>query len=300
MAEFDPSIAAEVVAACQAGAGETASALSRSLDATIELTVGEAGSYDAAALADSLDGPGLAVLLTVGGQGAVALLAEATGILPGWYRKPDATGTSKLATLAQELGMLLLPEQFMPNDFRASFVPHLGEALTRSGVAPGAGLVPLSLTAGDKQGMLYLVWPTPTPLELFNVPAAVETAPAPPVAVVPPLVTPAPPPVAPPSCVKQAAAPLGYEQLPLYTRSLLRIRVPVVVSLANKKQPLSKIVELRPGSIIQFNKSCEEMLELEVNGHIVAEGECVKTGDKFGLRITAMTPPEERFRTVGR
>ncbi len=304
MAEFDPSIAAEVVAACQAGAGETASALSRSLDATITLTVGEAGSYDAAALADPLAGPGLAVLLMVGGQGAVALLAEATGILPDWYRKPDATGTSKLATLAQELGMLLLPEQFMPDDFRASFVPHLGEALTRTGVAPGAGLVPLSLTAGEKQGTLYLVWPTPTPPELFNVPAVVETAPAPvpapTVVAAPPPVAPAPPPVEKPSRAKQAAAPLGYEQLPPYTRSLLRIRVPVVVSLANKKQPLSKIVELRPGSIIQFNKSCEEMLELEVNDHVVAEGECVKTGDKFGLRITAMTPPEERFRTVRR
>jgi hypothetical protein len=30
----------------------------------------------------------------------------------------------------------------------------------------------------------------------------------------------------------------------------------------------------------------------------VAEGETVKVGDKFGLRLTSMVLPEERFQTV--
>ena len=65
-------------------------------------------------------------------------------------------------------------------------------------------------------------------------------------------------------------------------------------ALASKKQPVSKIVELAPGAIIQFNKSCDEMLDLEVSGLRIAEGECVKVGDKFGLRITSIILPEER------
>ena len=76
--------------------------------------------------------------------------------------------------------------------------------------------------------------------------------------------------------------------------SFLRIAVPVAVTLASKKQPVSKIVELAPGAIIQFNKSCDEMLDLEVSGLRIAEGECVKVGDKFGLRITSIILPEER------
>ncbi len=83
-------------------------------------------------------------------------------------------------------------------------------------------------------------------------------------------------------------------------RSLLHIRVPVTVTLAAQKQPVKRILELGPGSLLQFEKSCEELLELEVNGHRVAVGEAVKVGDKFGIRLSAMILPEERFLPVGR
>jgi flagellar motor switch protein FliN/FliY len=85
---------------------------------------------------------------------------------------------------------------------------------------------------------------------------------------------------------------------PPFTQNLLRIKVPVMVTLAQRKQPVQSIVELVPGSIIQFNKSCEEMLELEVSGEPIAQGECVKVGDKFGLRLTSMILPAERFQAM--
>jgi flagellar motor switch protein FliN len=88
------------------------------------------------------------------------------------------------------------------------------------------------------------------------------------------------------------------DDLPPYSRSLLRIRVPVVVTLAQKRQAFTRITELGPGAIIQFEKSCEETLELDVGGHAVAVGDAVKVGDKFGLRITSMVLPGERFETV--
>jgi len=89
-----------------------------------------------------------------------------------------------------------------------------------------------------------------------------------------------------------------FDQLPTYGRSLMRIKVPVVATLAQKKQPVQEILELGPGAIIQFEKSCEEMLELEVGNQQVAVGEAVKVGDKFGLRITSVTLPDERFIAV--
>ena len=88
------------------------------------------------------------------------------------------------------------------------------------------------------------------------------------------------------------------KELPSYSRSLLHIKVPVVVTLASKKQSVDQIVQLGPGSIIQFEKACEEMLELAVGGHPIAEGEAVKVGDKFGLRITSLTPAGERFAPI--
>ena len=87
-------------------------------------------------------------------------------------------------------------------------------------------------------------------------------------------------------------------RLPTYARSLLKIKVPVSVTLAASKQPIGRVVELTPGSIIQFEKACDEMLCLEVGGCDVAEGEAVKVGDKFGLRVTSITLPEERFTSL--
>lgn len=87
----------------------------------------------------------------------------------------------------------------------------------------------------------------------------------------------------------------GGRRLPDYSRNLLKIRLPVAVTLATTKQTISQITSLVPGSIIQFNKLCDESLTLEIGNQAVAEGEAVKVGDKFGLRITAMTPPEERL-----
>jgi flagellar motor switch/type III secretory pathway protein FliN len=88
------------------------------------------------------------------------------------------------------------------------------------------------------------------------------------------------------------------ESLPPYARSLLRIKVPIVVTLARKKQLISKIVEIGPGTILQFSKPCDQLLELEVNGHEIGAGEAVKVGDKFGLRVVTMKLPDERFAPV--
>lgn len=90
----------------------------------------------------------------------------------------------------------------------------------------------------------------------------------------------------------------GLDALPPYTRSLLKVRVPLMVTLATKKQPVSRILELGPGSIIQFDKSCEELLDVELNGRRIAQGEPVKVGDKFGIRLAAVTLPGERFKPV--
>ena len=88
------------------------------------------------------------------------------------------------------------------------------------------------------------------------------------------------------------------QSLPGFTRSLLRVKIPVMATLASKKQTMRQVLELAPGSIIAFDKPCEELLTLEAAGRNVALGEVVKVGDKFGLRIKQIVLPDERFKTV--
>ncbi|MEM1227609.1 MAG: FliM/FliN family flagellar motor C-terminal domain-containing protein [Planctomycetota bacterium] len=74
----------------------------------------------------------------------------------------------------------------------------------------------------------------------------------------------------------------------LYQDAVLRIKTPVTVTLAEKRESIAKIMALVPGAMLTFETHCDQPLELCVGGHPVATGETVKIGDKFGLRIRAI------------
>jgi flagellar motor switch protein FliN/FliY len=90
--------------------------------------------------------------------------------------------------------------------------------------------------------------------------------------------------------VSPAVPPAGNNPLAAlqtYARGLLRIKVPVTVTLAAQRIPIQEILELGPGSIVKFDKTCDQPLELAVGERVIATGEVVKVGDKFGLRVGA-------------
>jgi flagellar motor switch protein FliN len=293
MPELVPAILSDVLAACQAGASEAAAALGRAFDVSLAVSVGESSPMTPEQIPEDLAGAGLGVLFQAGGRAAVFLLPESTQLLPDWYAHPDKTGQSKLTTLAQELGMILLPETISLSEFKASRVENLAEALRRSKLASEAVAISFSLTAEDgRQGTARLIWPIGEASLLPDPPAPqTEPAAAPTASAKPPAST-----VAAPSFPKKIMSRMFSD----YTKSLLRIQVPVVVKLADKKQQLGRVLELGPGMIIQFDKSCDEMLDLEVGNRNIAQGEVVKVGDKFGLRVTNIVLPGERFLSVGK
>ena len=300
MADFGPQIADQVVEACKAGVDETNEALSRALDSAIELSIGEAASFDAASLDAGFQAAGLVVAMKVNAQAALFVVPESSGFLPDWYKEPDATGESKLATLGQELGMLMLPEEFMALDFQVGHVVSIAESLDGAKLAGDAHQVEINLSGGGNSAKALLIWPANEPDNAFS-PA--EETPEPAAAIAPePVVAAAPIAAASSQAVPAAVAARGgnrsVDALPDYSRSLLKIEVPVRVVLASKKMTVNDITDIGIGSIIQFDKSCEEPLNIEVGEQCVAEGEAVKVGEKFGLRVTRIAMPEERYISV--
>ncbi len=67
-------------------------------------------------------------------------------------------------------------------------------------------------------------------------------------------------------------------------------QLPVIVSvrLAEKRIEMGQLLSITPGSLITFNKSCEELLDLYVNNRKYCRGEAVKIGEKFGIKINAV------------
>jgi flagellar motor switch protein FliN/FliY len=80
---------------------------------------------------------------------------------------------------------------------------------------------------------------------------------------------------------------------------ILRLQVPVIVKLAERKLLLSEVMRLGTGAIIEFFKSSEEPLELMINNKVIGVGETVKVGENFGLRITQVGDVRQIIASLG-
>lgn len=67
---------------------------------------------------------------------------------------------------------------------------------------------------------------------------------------------------------------------------VLDVPVSVTVELGSRTIPISDILTLGPGSVIELGKAAGESLDILVNGKLVARGEAVVVGEKYGVRVT--------------
>ncbi len=81
-------------------------------------------------------------------------------------------------------------------------------------------------------------------------------------------------------------------------RQILRLRVPVIIQLAQRRMSVGKIRGFSVGAILEFAKSVDDPLELLINNRCIARGMCVKVAENFGLRIDEIGTPEQRMQSL--
>ena len=77
---------------------------------------------------------------------------------------------------------------------------------------------------------------------------------------------------------------------------LLDVPLEITVELGRVRMLVREILDLGTGSIVEVDKSAGEPVDVMVNGRLVAKGEVVVIEDNFGVRITEIVNPNERFR----
>ncbi len=82
-------------------------------------------------------------------------------------------------------------------------------------------------------------------------------------------------------------------------KTILKITVPVIVQVGERRQPLEDILALGPGAILELEKHSESELELLVNNKIIGTGQAVKVGENFGIRGTSLDTKENLVRAMG-
>ena len=80
---------------------------------------------------------------------------------------------------------------------------------------------------------------------------------------------------------------------------ILKLSVPVIVKLAERKMSFSEVLRLGNGAIIEFSKSSDEPLELLINNKPIGVGETVKVGENFGVRLTQIGDVHAVIRSMG-
>lgn len=87
------------------------------------------------------------------------------------------------------------------------------------------------------------------------------------------------------------------------SRELEMIRdIPVTLSveLGRKRLPIKQLLEMAQGSVIDLDGMAGDPMSIFINNHLVASGEVVVVGDKYGIRITEIITPSERIQKLSK
>lgn len=81
---------------------------------------------------------------------------------------------------------------------------------------------------------------------------------------------------------------------------LMDVKMPVSIELGRTEMPISEILGLGPGSVVELDKLAGEPVDLLVNNKVVARGEVVVVDENFGVRITMLMSPQERLKSLSK
>ena len=84
-------------------------------------------------------------------------------------------------------------------------------------------------------------------------------------------------------------------------KTILNLTVPVIVQIGRRKMPMSEVLALGPGAILELSKSADDELDLQVNNKTIGTGTAVKVGENFGIRLSGINSARSRAEAmVGR
>jgi len=81
---------------------------------------------------------------------------------------------------------------------------------------------------------------------------------------------------------------------------LMDLTLPVAIELGRANVQIRDILDLRRGSIVEFEKLASEPVDVIVNGKKMAEGEVVVIEKHFGIRITNLIETVDRVKSLGK
>ena len=83
-------------------------------------------------------------------------------------------------------------------------------------------------------------------------------------------------------------------------RLLADIPLRLSVEVGSTSLKLAELMDLAEGSVVELDRQANELLDILVNGTLVARGEVVTVGGKFGIRVVDVAATEARLSGIER
>ena len=80
---------------------------------------------------------------------------------------------------------------------------------------------------------------------------------------------------------------------------ILEIPLEVSVELGRKRMRIGELLSLSVGSVLELGTAAGAPLSIYANSTLIARGEAVVVGERYGIRVTDIVSPRERVRRLG-
>ena len=81
-------------------------------------------------------------------------------------------------------------------------------------------------------------------------------------------------------------------------RLLENIEVVLTVEVGNAEIKIRDLLRLNEGSVIELDRLAGDPLDILANGTMIAKGEVVMVGERFGVRFSEIVAPEKRVESL--
>ena len=92
----------------------------------------------------------------------------------------------------------------------------------------------------------------------------------------------------------------GSDDMSRNMKLLADIPLRLSVEVGSTSLRLSELLELAEGSVVELDRQANDLLDILVNGTLVARGEVVTVNGRFGVRVVDVVGAETRLAGVER
>ena len=79
---------------------------------------------------------------------------------------------------------------------------------------------------------------------------------------------------------------------------LENIEVDMSIEVGRTEISIRDLLRLNEGSVVELDRLAGEPLDILINGTMIAKGEVVMVGERFGIRFSEIVDPEKRMETI--